>query len=510
MATQNAGKWGYIIGQAAATAAGARNATSGTATANPSTTANSVRYLNGAKGYNFTMSYFYIDTSSLTSVTAATLNFTIGSVGAIPADINLYLSDAFGGDGSTNLVNADFDNLNFSSGYTDSTYNVTTATSIKITLNARAISDINSNNAFIIAAVEPSDASANTTFPPQDYVTAIDWSVTPQLEYEESPPTTPTPTPSITPSITPTQTVTPTITPTPSITPSITPSSSAIVYNINTINGVLFENISKFNNTNILDLNSINGTDIVYTEQGTLTTYLSVDFSDQTYTDETTLPTGWREMTTNDTVWDSQSQTTTLAGDWQFDYNATTSSNTGPNGGLAGGVSATTGTQSSINRYLYIETSATHTGPPYSMSVITLPILDFSNSLSNNTLKLTFWFHMFGTNNNNTQYFGVAATTSQTDASSTNEVVTGSGFSSENGGGLDITYWTADDGSTTTTSNRISGQQQTSASALWRKAEVDLNSLAGESTVYLHFMISNVRYFTCDFAVDGVLIEGEE
>lgn len=245
---------------------------------------------------------------------------------------------------------------------------------------------------------------------------------------------------------------------------------------------------------------------------GTVTTYLSAGFSDQIYNNTTTIPTGWREMTTGNTVWDSQSQTSNAAGRWGFDYNNTSSSNTGPNGGLSGGVSATTGTQSNTNRYLYVETSLSSqvTSAPYSMTVITLPSLDFSNSLSNNTLKLTFWFHMFGTNLNITQHFGVAATTSQTDSSSTNEVITGSGFTAADGGGLNITYWTADDGSTTSTSNRISGQQQTSSSALWRKAEVDLDGLAGQSGVYLHFMLSNIRYFTCDFAVDGVLIKGEE
>jgi hypothetical protein len=220
-------------------------------------------------------------------------------------------------------------------------------------------------------------------------------------------------------------------------------------------------------------------------------------------------------MTTSDTVWDGQSQTTFFDLAWRYDYNNTGSSGTGPNGGLSGGVNATTGTQSNTNRYLYCETSGTQpTSAPYGMSVITLPALDFSNALSNNTLKMTFWFHMYGDNLVSsygvTQHFGVAATTSQTNASSTYQVVSGAGFTSENGGGLSITYWTNDTGTSTSTSNRISGQQQTSASALWRKAEIDLNSLAGESTVYLHLMLSNIRYFRCDFAVDGILITGEE
>lgn len=258
---------------------------------------------------------------------------------------------------------------------------------------------------------------------------------------------------------------------------------------------------------------------------GSATTYLSEDWGTGSYTLQT-LPTGWTVGNDSHVVYgvpgvfsqtyDVAPSSTSSVGSsgWKFDYNATGSSGTGPNGGLAGGVDATTGTQSSTNRYAYYEASGSL---GYNSSVgkahaLITPQLNFSNALNNNTLKLTFWYHIYslGTGNSVSHDFAVAATTSATDSSSISEVITGSGLTSTTGGGLDITYWTSDDGSTTSTGNRISGSQQTSNAALWRKAEVDLNDLAGKSSVYIHFVLGDVRYFRADFALDGIKIVGEE
>ena len=258
---------------------------------------------------------------------------------------------------------------------------------------------------------------------------------------------------------------------------------------------------------------------------GTATTYLSEDWSNQGYTTQT-LPSGWTVGTDSSVVYgvpgafsqtyDVAPTTSTAVGTagWKFDYNATGSSGTGPNGGLSGGVDATTGTQSSTNRYAYYEASGSlgYNATSGKAHALVTPALNFSNALSNNTLKLTFWFHIYssGTGNSVSHDFGVAATTSATDSSSISEVITGSGLTNATGGGLDITYWTNDSGTTTSTGNRISGSQQTSNAALWRKAEVDLNDLAGESSVYIHFVLGDVKYFRADFALDGIKIVGEE
>ena len=258
---------------------------------------------------------------------------------------------------------------------------------------------------------------------------------------------------------------------------------------------------------------------------GSATTYLSEDWSTQGYTTQT-LPTGWTVGTDSSVVYGvpgvfsqtydvapSSSTSVSTAG-WKFDYNSTGSSGTGPNGGLSGGVDATTGTQSSTNRYAYYEASGSlgYNSTAGKAHALVTPELNFSNALSNNTLKLTFWFHIYssGTGTSVAHDFGVAATTSATDSSSISEVITGSGLTGVTGGGLDITYWTNDTGSTTSTGNRISGSQQTSNAALWRKAEVDLNDLAGESSVYIHFVLGDVKYFRADFGLDGIKIVGEE
>lgn len=257
-------------------------------------------------------------------------------------------------------------------------------------------------------------------------------------------------------------------------------------------------------------------------------TYLSEDWGTQSYTSQT-LPTGWTvgldshvvygrtgvyEQTYN--VAPSSSTTVGSAG-WKFDYNATGSGGTGPNGGLSGGVDATSGTQSSTNRYAYYEASGSlgYNSTNGLAHALVSPQLDFSNALSNNTLKLTFWFHIYssGSGNSVSHDFGIAASDSATHCGQQQESITGSGLTtaaSSSGGGLDITYWTNDTGTTTATSNRISGSQQSSNSGVWRKAEVDLNDLAGESSVYLHFVLGDVRYFTADFGLDGIKIVGEE
>jgi hypothetical protein len=397
-------------------------------------------------------------------------------------------------------------------------------------------------------------------------------SITPTRTPSVTPSITPTRTPSVTPSITPTRTpsVTPSITPTrtPSVTPSITPTSSPQIAVSNTPTpsitstpnwtsrgAFISECCTGFNAYTVrVPTNAIVGDIVIYdngngtdcyevisvgsystlavqanfsrystcneckVEEARLsacsaatptdTTYLSADFSDQTYTNTATFPTGWVKGSSSHILWGSQTYNVGSNG-WKFDYNNTGSGGTGPNGGLAGGVDATTGTQNNTNRYMYYEASSTGGGTGGRGNVVVSPQLNFSNALSNNTLKLTFWFHMYGSSNQ-TQDFGIAATTSSTNSSSSVEVISGAGFTSATGGGLNITYWTNDNGTTTSTGNRISGSQQTSNTGVWRKAEVDLNSLAGESSVYLHFMLADVTYFRSDFAIDGIKLVGQE
>lgn len=236
-------------------------------------------------------------------------------------------------------------------------------------------------------------------------------------------------------------------------------------------------------------------------------TYLAEDWGTQTYTSQT-FPTGWTKGNSSHVLWGTQTYDVGSNG-WRFDYNNTGSSGTGPNGGLLGGTGATTGTQSSTNRYCYYEASSTGSNSGGRGNVLVSPQLNFTNAATNNTLTLTFWFHIYSSTND-TQDFGIAATSSATNSSSSVEINSGEGFTSDTGGGLSIEYWTNDTGTLTGTSNRISGSQQTSNAGVWRKATVDLNSLAGESSVYLHFMLADVSSFRSDFSIDGISITGQE
>tara|TARA_Y100000592_G_scaffold51136_1_gene80764 strand:- start:255 stop:1115 length:861 start_codon:yes stop_codon:yes gene_type:complete len=140
------------------------------------------------------------------------------------------------------------------------------------------------------------------------------------------------------------------------------------------------------------------------------------------------------------------------------------------------------------------------------------PELNFTNALSNNTLKLYFWFHMFGSNMGN---LGVAVTDNATSAA---DSTLGLNFTGETTGGATITFWddASDDGSSTSSAVRISGQQQTAGhgsglvAAHWRLAEVDLNSVAGQSSVYIWFYGKTGSQFRSDICIDDVSVVGEQ
>ena len=63
---------------------------------------------------------------------------------------------------------------------------------------------------------------------------------------------------------------------------------------------------------------------------------------------------------------------------------------------------------------------------------------------------------------------------------------------------------------------RITGQQQsaghgsTATGAHWRKATVDLNSVAGQASVYLWFFSKSSSSFRGDVCIDDVVVTGEE
>ena len=110
---------------------------------------------------------------------------------------------------------------------------------------------------------------------------------------------------------------------------------------------------------------------------------------------------------------------------------------------------------------------------------------------------------------------GVAITDSATSADSSVESYSGFGFTSDTGGGCDILHWTNNTGTATTTSDRITGQQQTSGhtststQGYWRKAEIDLNNIAGNAAgVYVWFFAKSGTTYKGDICLDNITITG--
>jgi hypothetical protein len=158
----NATYQGRISGdQTGGTWADLRNGTSGfptTYTSNASTT--------GARAYRTTFgrsiiyqiirTYLFFDISSITAnntITAATLQI-YGTGTSSTADSIIVKGTAWGGNGSTStLASGDYDSLDFSTAYSSkllswgTTYN-------NFTMNATAISDMNSNGYLNVALVE--------------------------------------------------------------------------------------------------------------------------------------------------------------------------------------------------------------------------------------------------------------------------------------------------------------------------------------------------------------------
>ena len=282
---------------------------------------------------------------------------------------------------------------------------------------------------------------------------------------------------------------------------------------ISKINDVAIANISKVNGRTLANGDEVIGI-VKPTLSGTATTFLTKQSSWANGNAAGTIgsnglgnvPTGWQTNTTDMVTGLIQANR-----EWTSDSGGQTpSSGTGPNGGhdSSQGIDGDGREGSKTDDYCYTEA----TNQFNKHMLLRTPELDFTNALSNNTLKLYFWFHMFGSNMGS---LGVAATDNSTSAGDT---TLGLHFTGDTTGGATITFWddNSDDGSSTSSAVRISGQQQTqghgntSTDAHWRLGVVDLNSVAGQSSVYIWFFGKTGGGFRSDMAIDDVLVVGEE
>lgn len=246
---------------------------------------------------------------------------------------------------------------------------------------------------------------------------------------------------------------------------------------------------------------------------GTATSYLSENFDSLTEGyNAAYVPTNWDMALTNVIF-----GTTNPDRYWEPESGYTPSSTTGPyrahGGSNTSGAFSNSGTS---HKYMYTEVS----GQSNKNFLLRTSELDFSNALSNNTLKLTFWFHM-GSHTNYDDFGDLMVGTSNSSTSAADGTI-GTGFTAYAGTqtstGMSIEYWDddSDDGSSTSTGISISGRQQdcyqtsTNVCNYWRKATVDLNSVAGESSCYIWFFSRSGSSYRGDLSIDTVSITGEE
>ena len=193
MATLTASKWGFIQGPQNASFTTARNATTGTATANPTnaTTAIEFRYQGRGTPLNsFRRCFFYFDTTNVTGApTSATINLEGNTIVSDTAgSILVRAIGAFGGDGSSDLADADFNNTAFhGDGYDFSgIYNSwTTSGTNNISLNSTAMNHMQSSNHLLCCLMQYGNdyrGASATSVGTVDNL-AIDFSTTPTITH---------------------------------------------------------------------------------------------------------------------------------------------------------------------------------------------------------------------------------------------------------------------------------------------------------------------------------------
>ena len=297
---------------------------------------------------------------------------------------------------------------------------------------------------------------------------------------------------------------------------------------ISAVNGITLANISAIKGIAKTDTESFLGID-----KESLVTIVNWDFNSTTGTgspSNATLPSGWAVSKNNNwlvhTAEGSTTQTyshTNSNRAWCFEHGQTGSGVTGPGAGLADGIGASDGSWhvhsnaagNSAYRYMVFESSnpGGHSSQVRRFMIRT-GALDLS---SYSSVTMHFWFHMYGAK---IGQLGIAATDSATEADSGNQAGTGLGFTADDTGGATITYDSNGDGTLDASGVRITGQQQSSGNAFsatqnstnkWRKATVNLDNAAGQSSVYIYFLcctVAHSQYWKSDMAIDNLYLVG--
>ena len=188
MATQNASRKGYIVGQSNATFSTARTTVgTGSATDNPTASdATAVQFFDGRAANRFSRVYAHFDTSGITgTVSSVTLTINGGSSSTTP-DLIVIKSGAFGGDGGTALATTDFyANLDYSTAYSLEHTTTWGTGANAISLNSAAEADIKDDDDFTVALINH-DADFSNTDLGSTETNTIDFSTHFVLTYTEA------------------------------------------------------------------------------------------------------------------------------------------------------------------------------------------------------------------------------------------------------------------------------------------------------------------------------------
>ena len=166
MPALNASKRGIITGPTHTTQPAARDATSGTVGDTSSAGNNAIQWFRSSGRGGGTMRYIrtflYFNTSGITGTVSSATLVVKGAGTSNDADVIGVKSTAFGGDGGTDLAGGDFDNLDYSTAYTNELTSWNVSADNNFTLTSDALNDIKNNNAFIIALVEADSDYSDT------------------------------------------------------------------------------------------------------------------------------------------------------------------------------------------------------------------------------------------------------------------------------------------------------------------------------------------------------------
>ena len=193
MATLNASKSGRLLMLNQTSHANARDSTTASSTVvNPSsgTFSNGIMYTKSAgrrgNAYNITRHFYYFDTSGITgNVSGASVNI-LGAHNET-AHVILVPSTAFGGDGSADIVAADFNNVTFNGTYSAVFNGWDDGANNSLILKTTAANFIRDNPYFICAVIEGQhdypDSDPGSTV---SYIDGINYGTAAFLSYTEA------------------------------------------------------------------------------------------------------------------------------------------------------------------------------------------------------------------------------------------------------------------------------------------------------------------------------------